>query len=271
MAERSQQFEQVNIDPAPRTMVRRLSNVFENTPDDIRDRGMTWYGNVHDAAQQAARDAGKTTRQAAGVVAAVSPQMDWDNHNISAFDEISQLTPEHWAMIHGSAQGPRRSDDVRGMLREVAPSLSRASDRDLLKANRIWNEGVDPEAVLFRGQAPKTNTFFRNINAPHEDNGATVDGRHADLIVDSMRPWTQARNIQSADLVRGGRSRYERYSDATATAARRFGVLPHELQAVDWEMGKAIERNFDPARKRGDQREGQSYQRRLRSFVDGQA
>lgn len=267
MPDRSQQFDRINIDPSPRTIVRRLSNIYHAAPSDVRDAGMNWYGNVHDAAQKAAQLAGRSTRQAAGVAAAVSPNMNWETNNIDAFHEIDQLKPEHWAMIHASAaQGQKRSPEVTSMLRETAPSLAPATDNAILKAHRIWHGGEDPEAVLDRRKAPKTNTFFRNINEPHVDHGATVDGRHADLVVDAMRPWTMSRNIQSAETVRGGRTRYERYSDATSHAARREGVLPHQLQAVDWEMGKLLERNFDPTRKQGDARRGQSYQHRLREL-----
>lgn len=267
MAERSQQFDRINIDPTPRTIGRRLSNIYHAAPADIHEAGMNWYGNVHDAARKAASEAGKSTRQAAGVAAAVSPNMNWETNNIDAFHDIDRLTPEHWAMIHASAAQGSRSPEVKSMITEVAPSIAPATDKAIVKAHRIWHGGEDPEAVLDRTKAPKTNTFFRNINEPHVNHGATVDGRHADLVVDAMRPWTMKRGIGSAGLKRGGRSRYERYSDATSAAAHREGILPHQLQAVDWEMGKMLERNFDPTRKQGDARTGQSYQRRLRDLT----
>lgn len=280
MATIGKQFEKLNVDPTHRTMVRRLRNIYEATPDEVREAGHNWYANVHDAAQKAAREGGKTTRQAAGVVAAVSPNMDWERNNIHAFHEIDQLTPEHWDAItrsnnqprvvkaDGSTAKARRSDEVKDILQGM--SISTSPDSNLLKAHRIWHGGEDPENVLVRQSAPKTNTFFRNINEPHRDNGSTVDGRHADLIVDAMRPWTSGRGIQSASLKTGKPTRYENYSDATASAAKRYGILPHQLQAVDWEMGKVLERNNDPSRKQGDERTGQRYSARLAEFLSAQ-
>ena len=277
MADLSKQFDQINIDPSHRTMVRRLRNIYEATPDEIREAGHHWYGNVHDAAQKAARENGRTTRQAAGVVAAVSPNMDWERNNIHAFHEINQLTPEHWDAIQRSNNQPRvvkadgtttkarRTDEVKEILRGM--SISTSPDSNLLKAHRIWNGGEDPENVLVRQTAPKTNTFFRNINGPHEDNGGTVDGRHADLIVDAMRPWSGGRGIQSASLPTGRETRYDRYSNATSAASRHYNILPHQFQAVDWEMGKLLERNNDPSRSQGDARTGQSYSGRLKEFM----
>lgn len=276
----SQQFRAVNIDPTPRTMVRRLRNLYEASPEHVAAAGLNWYANVHDAAQKAARESGRSTRQAAGVVAAVSPNMDWERNNIHAFHEIDQLTPEHWEAIHRSENQPRvlnskgqrvkapRTQEVKDILRGM--SISTSPDSNLLKAHRIWHAGEDPENVLVRQTAPKTNTFFRNINEPHLDHGATVDGRHADIIADAMRPWKHSRGVDSAATKTGKVTRYEQYSNATGMAAKHYGILPHQLQAVDWEMGKILERNNDPTRQQGDERTGQRYSARLTEFLNSQ-
>ena len=85
------------------------------------------------------------------------------------------------------------------------------------------------------------------------------------------------RGIGSANLIRGGRTRYEDYADHTTAAAQQISrahgttLLPHQLQAVVWEHGKMLERGYDPARTKGDIRTGQSYQRRLQEFSQGSA
>jgi hypothetical protein len=272
----------VNKDPSRATVVRRLRNVYESTPENLREEGMNWYGSVHEAASKAARAANRSTRQASGVVAAVSPNMDWERNNINAFDEISSLKPEHWDAIQKSDSQPQvrnaqgkmvkapRTQQVREILSGM--SLSSSPDSNLIKAHKIWNLGEDPEAVLPRRSAPKTNSFFRNINAPHVGGDVTVDGRHADLIADAMRPWSgegAGRGIQSAALPSGKRTRYEDYEEHTRSLAKNVGILPHELQAVVWTGAKPIERGFDSARAQGDARTGQSYQRRLREFHAG--
>lgn len=270
MAAVGKQFESINIDPTRRTAVRRLRNIYEATPDEIRDAGMSWYSNVHDAAMKAARGAGRSTRQAAGVVAAVSPNMDWERSNINAFDEIAEIRPEHWDTIRQSARSGRRTQEAKDVLKGM--SLAKAPDTSLLKAHAIWNEGADPESVLSRQTAPKTNSFFRNINEPHQYGDVTVDGRHSDLIVDAMRPWSgtgSSRGISSAALKSGRTTRYEEYEQHTRSAARHYGILPHQFQAVVWEAAKPIERGFNPDRTKGDARVGQSYQRRMNEFRRG--
>lgn len=272
MADIGKQFSQVNVDPSARTVERRLRNIYEASPDDVREAGMNWYGNVHDAAQKAARSAGRTTRQAAGVVAAVSPNMDWEKNNINAFEEIDQLRPEHWDTIRESARAGNRTQAAKDILQGY--SLSASTDKGLIKAHRIWHGGEDPEAVLDRRTAPKTNSFFRNINEPHREGAVTVDGRHSDLIVDAMRPWSgpgSGRGISSAATKTGKETRYERYEEHTRRTARRAGILPQQLQAVVWETAKPIERGFNPSRTKGDPRRGQSYQGRLREFHGGRA
>lgn len=282
MADLGKQFAAINIDPSRRTVVRRLRNIYEATPDEIRESGMNWYANVHDAAMKSAREHGRSTRQAAGVVAAVSPNMDWERNNINAFDEIGSLSPHHWDAILRSDSQPKvrnkdgkmvkapRTQEVKDLLSGM--SISATTDANLLKAKRIWHGGEDPDAVLSRQSAPKTNSFFHNINSPHESGFVTVDGRHADLIVDAMRPWSgvgSSRGISSAALKSGKQTRYEDYEDHTRVLARHLGILPHQLQAVVWEGAKPIERGFDPSRKQGDARVGQKYSARIREFDRG--
>jgi hypothetical protein len=252
----------VDRDPSTRSQVQRLRNVHNAMPEGTREAGKNWYPQVHDAAQKAAVTHGRSTRAAAGVVAAVSPNMDWENSNINAFDEIGNLDHGDWDMIHRSSQGKTRHPEVAAMLKEKAPSLSRAPDGGLLKAHQIWHEGADPDAVMPVQTAPKTNHFYHNILEPHRNTGATIDGRQADLAVDAMRPWTMDRGISSAGLKRGGQTRYENYQNAVSVAAKHLSVLPQELQAMTWTHAKSVERTR-PDQVKGDHRLAQSYQARI--------
>lgn len=271
MAVSKSQFDPSTIerDPTRRTMVRRLRNIYEATPDEVRDAGKNWYGNVHDAVQKAvSATPGRTMLHGAGVVAAVSPNMDWERNNINAFDELSSLSGKQWNAIRRSASTPGpRTDEASHAVHGL--SISSSSDRNLMKAHQIWVAGRDPEEVLPRSTAPKTNSFMHNIASPHVAGYVTNDGRHSDILTDAMRPWEYDRGISSAATKRGTPTRYERYSDATSAAAKGAGILPHEMQAVVWEQGKKIERGFNPTRSKGDIRVGQSYQKRQSSFNEG--
>lgn len=259
----------VDRDPTRRTMVRRLRNIYEATPDEVREAGENWYGNVHDAVHKAvSATPGRTMLHGAGVVAAVSPNMDWERNNINAFDELSSLSGRQWDAVHRSAAAPGpRTDAAREALHGL--SISSASDRNLMKAHRIWVAGENPDEVLPRSTAPKTNSFMHNIASPHVAGPVTSDGRHSDILADGMRPWEYDRGISSGANKRGTPTRYERYEDATRAAAKGAGILPHQMQAVVWEQGKRIERGFDPTRSKGDVRVGQSYQKRQASFNEG--
>lgn len=266
----------IDRDPNRRTAIRRVRNIFDATPDEVRQAGEHWYDNVHEAAAKAANvTPGRTVKHAAGLVAAVSPNMDWEKNNINAFDEVSSLSGRQWQAISRSVAAGHRTDEAREALRGM--SISTAPDSNLLKAHRIWDLGEDFEDVLPRNGAPKTNSFAHNIWQPHVAGPVTIDGRQADITVDAMRPWAMGRGIYSAALKTGKQTRYEAYEDhvrgATDAINRSSGthLLPHQVQAVVWEGAKPIERGFDPNRKKADARTGQSYQRRLSAFQAGQA
>ena len=75
-------------------------------------RGARWYPQVHEAVSKGIRGrgsrgflSGSSDKVLAGaaIVAAVSPNMDWDTANIHAFDELKGLRSEHWyAIMHGT-------------------------------------------------------------------------------------------------------------------------------------------------------------------------
>lgn len=260
-------------DPQYRTVSRRLRNMYEAAPDEIKEAGHSWYPKVNKAVTSAVAGTSKSVRAGAGVVAAVSPNMDWERDNIAAFDELSSLKGRQWDVIHESAQQQRRTPAAAEILQGMG--LAKAPDSNLIKAHRIWHGGEDFENVLDRHSAPKTNSFARNIADPSTSRDVTVDGRHADIVVDSMRPWKNSgvsnRGISSANLVRGGSTRYENYEAQTARVADSLEIPPHALQATVWEMGKSVERGFNPERKQGDMRRGQSYSGRLSEFTSGRS
>lgn len=260
-------------DPQYRTVSRRLRNMYEAAPDEVKQAGHDWYPKVNKAVTSAVSGTSKSVRAGAGVVAAVSPNMDWERDNIAAFDELSSLKGRQWEAIHDSAKQGTRTKAAADILQGMG--LAKAPDSNLVKAHRIWHGGEDFEDVLSRRTAPKTNSFARNIADPSTSRDVTVDGRHADIVVDSMRPWKNSgvsnRGISSANLAKGGSTRYENYEAQTARVADSLEIPPHALQATVWEMGKSVERGFNPDRKQGDMRRGQSYSGRLSEFTSGRS
>lgn len=251
---------------------RRLANMGMALPDHLVQEGREWYPKVHEASAkfigQETAEGHKITNihQAAGVVAAVSPSMDFEGKNIKALDELRGMTREHWDVIRHSTNQPNRTEEARSMLREVAPSMSVQGDRNLLKAQRIM-AGEQWHDVLPLQTAPKTHHFTLNIAEPGRDTGVTVDGRHNDIIVNRMMSWTEHdRGISSAATSSGKPTRYEVMEDITRAAGRsagrrdeRFaGIHPHDMQAILWVGGKWLERGGG-VMKQGPTRVGQRY------------
>lgn len=231
--------------------VATIIAVYEQAAGDTIRAGLRWYADVHEAAAKDARGTSTTLEGAAGIVAAVSPSMDWEGNNLHAVRELHTLTSRDWTAI---SLGDRRP--VSGM------SMSAAPTANLLKARRIL-DGESPAEVLVLRTAPKTHSFFQNIWDPTSDAFVTIDGRAHDIATNRMLRWREDRGISSADLSRGGMTRYEFLADCYVRAAARVGVMPHQLQAITWEQGKRIERSgltrSGQPRQQGAMRVGQPY------------
>lgn len=267
-----------------RRAVQRTSNFALQLPEHVIEEGLNWYPSVHDATARQSREHGLSLSQGAGIVAAVSPNMDFEARNINALDEIQGLTGEHWDMIHRSASQPRirtgngnqtraanRIPEVASMLGEIAPSMSGATDRNLVDAHRLL-QGEDLYSVLNPRTGPKRNRFARNIIDPSDPIPVTIDGRQADLIANQYRPWTwSGRGISSADLPSGKPTRYENHEEVMRRAASVVGsqegpmrgINAANLQAVTWVGGKMHERAWPTQsgkpRSKGVPRRGQRY------------
>jgi hypothetical protein len=294
--DRSPKLPLVDISPEKnpiqhRQAVQNIAAVYRATPSEVRTRGARWYDQVHEAVDKGIRGTHLSMHQGAGMVAAVSPNMDWENSNIHAFSELRGLKSADWKTIQQSESDARfhrslahqakahnpalaeehmenarlagepAKDVLRGM------SISRAPLSGLLKAKRII-DGESPDEVMPRRTAPKTNSFARNIAEPHTAGPVTIDGRAHDIAANRMQGWEQGRGLQSADLKRGT-SRYEHFEDAYRSAANAIAMEhgvelhPHQVQAVTWEGGKHIEMSFPTRngqpRKQGPTRAGQPY------------
>lgn len=230
--------------------------------------GKLWYPKVHEAVSKGVRTrgflAGHEDRHlaGAGIVAAVSPNMDWERSNIDAFKELKSISSEGWKHIMAApsqhAEGGRSekrlqaaSDVVRGM------SVSSASVSNLQKAGRIIH-GEAVHEVLNPRTAPKTFNFAHNIHDPSNTDYVTIDGRAFDTLTNRARPWETGRGISSSHLKKGT-SRYEHAADVFQGLGREVGAPSSEIQAVSWEHVKQNVERLGGTRKQGPERLGQPY------------
>lgn len=161
-------------------------------------QGIGWYREAHERAREFADHYGVTTRQAAGVIAALSPQSSWSLN--------LQLTGDFL-----DAHQRRRTDQFTGHTQDA-----------IVKAQRIVN-GHCPFTVL---GGRKVRSFFANISDPDRPGPVTCD-RHALAIV-LGRPTT-ARDRQ---LERPGV--YQHVAASYRSTARILSLHPHEVQAIAW-------------------------------------
>jgi hypothetical protein len=238
-----------------RQAVQNIHSLFNTIPAHEVAQSRQWYPIVNEAVAKGIRRTSTTPLGGAGLVAAVSPNMDWEKHNIDALKELHSLREFDYRRL---AKGER--DPVKGM------SISRSPISGLLKAHRIL-QGEDVDTVLDRRTAPKTNSFAHNINL--EEDQVTIDGRGHDIGANRMQGWTEGRGINSANLKSGKKSRYEHFEDAYRGATQSINeehgldLRPFEVQSATWEKGRKIEKAFPTKsgkpRKVGVKREGQPY------------
>lgn len=120
--------------------MQNIINVFDQaSPGDI-EAGMVWYPQARGACLGIARGEGITLRQAAGIVAALSPRTPW-SRNLSAARKF-----------------------IRGEVGE-------GTGANKAKAAKIL-AGHDPEVIL---RGPKVTSFFANIINPNDPEHVTID------------------------------------------------------------------------------------------------
>ena len=247
-----------------RASVRHISNLHAFGSPEEHEAGRLWYPKVHDAVSSGIHRTHLSHLQGSGLVAAVSPNMNFDKNNIEAFDEMHRLNGRQWAAIaksantnpgHGHQRTQEASDALRHHVTGRPLSISAAADNALLKAHRIYS-GEDPDTVMPPQTSPKTNAFTHAIHDPSGRGLTTIDGRAHDIANNEMWPWMYSgRGISSSKLpsatklkkdgtpgsLFGKRSRYESFSDAYHEASGAADIDPHAMQASTWLTGKRIE------------------------------
>lgn len=168
------------------------------SPDDVHE-GRLWYRQAHDHAAHLAEAHRLTTRQASGIIAALSPQISWDQN----------LTIAHDFCASGGT---------------AAVHFTLCTDR----ARAILTDPQTDPLTVLGGQ--KVRSFYRNILNPTVAGAVTID-RHAAAILaglptpDYLRTYPKLLDRTAV---------YGLCAAAYRSAARTLGLLPHEAQAIAW-------------------------------------
>lgn len=191
-------------------MKSRVLNLYKQaTAEQIRD-GNEWYPQALAHAERMAQEHGLTTKQAAGVIAALSPMREWTENLTNAEDVIRSV--------------------VRG---DAVPEVQKLLSANVDKATDILN-GASPEAVLWRSaEGFKVRSFYTNIINP-ASREATIDTHMLRVLLADNSISTKEHGKYAANA-----GRYSAFRQAILDAADAVGATPASVQAVVWVVQKA--------------------------------
>jgi hypothetical protein len=181
---------------------------------------MFWYQQAYDLARIMAEKHKVTTEQACGVIAAMSPGLNWGLNLIQA-DELIQA----W---------------VKGLRGNDLPRLGTYGRRNIVKATRILS-GELPTVVL-ESKYGKVRSFYQNILDPMNVEHVTID-RHAKCL--ALNVTSDHRGASTDKIGEVTPAEYPYYVRHYVTLANRIGLIPNQLQATCWVTWRRLQGNLD--------------------------
>ena len=186
-----------------KTMIENILKVYgQATRQEQRD-GLAWYKRAKRDCNRLAKDKNISLRHAVGVVAATSPNLNW-NKNIHTAGQV--IDGYHQGIDHTEIDGCMAYKDNR------------------LKGYKVMANSNRSKAILATLNGPKISAFFDNIMG---GDSVTVDG-HA-------RNIAYAERVQlKSDKANIGKKEYQTIAQAYRDAAAILGIKACDLQAVTW-------------------------------------
>lgn len=184
-----------------------LYKVYNQASPEERDQGLYWYQTAHDDAMQVAVKYGLSADTVAGVIAALSPGLQW-GLNIA---HARELIGAHMAC-------------------KPLPMVGVYGKRNVSKAIAIIDGSKALDVLPLTG--PKTRAFFSNIARPLVSEDVTID-RHA-----KCAAYYMLKDRDKFSLVRV--AEYKQLARAYSEVANEAGLLPNQLQAIVWVVWKRL-------------------------------
>lgn len=182
--------------------VDRILTLYKGARSHEMDEGLSWYDSAGIfALELTSRFWLASCRHAAGVIAVLSPAVQW---------EVNKKDAE-------SVCAAREGED---------PKVS-TYGQFKVKAMAI-RDGDNPNKWINPVTSPKVWSFYRCIYQPKNKEYVVID-RHAVAICEGRALTDQER---SRNLKRKGG--YDLYSSYYKQAAAQAGILPSQMQAVSW-------------------------------------
>ncbi|HXC06092.1 MAG TPA: hypothetical protein VNZ86_15150, partial [Bacteroidia bacterium] len=191
---------------------RILSNLMKvwdkATPED-KSEGMNWYPKAHDFAVSLSIRYNVSIPSACGVLAALSPGLEWNRNMIDATELLK---------AYSSGQ--------------PIPMVGAYGKANTVKAEKCAS-GIDPLSIL-GGQ--KVRNFYSCILDP-TSKGCCID-RHAKSAAEGITLLDSDKIRQT--IIRD--TQYQWYAEHYRTCAHNLGVSPSQFQAVIWVVWKRLKR-----------------------------
>ena len=191
--------------PSRRAMVRRVERRLDKATDEQRYAGARWYGRFGVVARLLAERNGVDLRQAAGVLAIVSPRV-----SVGASVWLADAILAAWSSGRPVVGAP----NVKGLGERIGASA------------RFLDGDEGPVALDADGRltsSRKVRSFFANTVG--DVDAVTVD------------VWMARALGFRGDQPEGGA--YVSCAEAVRTVARRRGMTPREVQATVWCVERA--------------------------------
>ena len=212
-----------------------------------------WYQTAHDQIEQLAKDNDINPHTLAAMVAATSPQLTWRHEfkdkNGEPTGEVKY--PNLDLAMHAASLARKYPDEPAPKLvdrlveesqrrtpeeRKLGPSELGGLGESVLKAIRIYR-GEDPERVL---GAPKTRSFYNNLDRPDEATTVTMDEHMGRAVLGKSTKEDYSKSTEGVFDEKKDGSGYTWAANIVARLAKDKKVLPHQAQAIIWVAQKAV-------------------------------
>ncbi len=255
----------------PEVMAKKADSLMEygRANPEIWTEGMTWYAREHENAQQLAATSttGMTDDSAAAVLAAVSPRTDLETARDAAGLIVQSVNDGGTITVT-----PRMIEDQyqyiakiaaeqgnEGLLQKAGVERARALKEDVgtydvltgdpgkvaqwhPNRNAVMTSNWEKGFRIARGElpddvlsGPKVWSFYDNMRNPEGSNSVTIDSWMVRSLTSMDAPESEIVRLLGASP--GGKlttGRYEVLSRRIRETAQRYGVRPHQAQAIMW-------------------------------------
>ena len=188
--------------------VHNILEIYKQSTDNEIIEGKQWYKQANQISKLMAVKYNITEIQSAGIIASLSPSINWSQNIIDANNLCSLLQ----------------------VGKDIKTITVTTYHHNKLKSHYLWQNSQLTEKEVFlivlgcSKQVNKTSSFFLNILHPEIDDICTID-RHAYRINLGI---TESLDVQLTE------NRYKVMNSAYKQAGKQMNISAIELQAITW-------------------------------------